>query len=187
MAANCGPLWLRFVIVVHIVLLTVSQSSLLSHLWRCTKLYTMRGLDTNVSFLVQHEAMPSGTLMDKPPRQPYFFTGQLKKSRLPRSGLGRPKGSLDKLRGDAKTQLIEVFRQCGSLEGAVKWASSNPDLFYPLYFKALVPKPTIEQSVDGQTSVHVHFLVTDTSASTTTKQIPTNNVDPRVIDHAKDT
>lgn len=86
--------------------------------------------------------------MEKPPRQPNSYIGSLKPQRDRRPS-GRIKGQPNHQHTEAKWCLNEVFRLCGGIDGMLRWAKECPSEFYPLFIRAMVPKP-LEIASDGQ-------------------------------------
>ena len=84
----------------------------------------------------------AGSTLVEPQYRSHSFVGTLNRA-------GRKKGGSSILAGDARKQVQEVYRLCGGIDGMVKWAKKHPSDFYPLYIRAMVPKP-LEQPEDGQ-------------------------------------
>ena len=77
------------------------------------------------------------------------YTGQLPPARTS----GRKAGSLNVTTRTAKDCLQECFRLAGGVEAMVKWAKESPSEFFPLYIRALVPKPLDVSSEDSQVTI----------------------------------
>ena len=72
-----------------------------------------------------------------------------------KSGPGRPKGAKNKIPRDARAYIVFVVDQLEKEgKGLLQWAKGNPDTFWAVLFKAIVPKE-IKAEVAGKLKIEV--------------------------------
>ena len=57
--------------------------------------------------------------------------------RPPAAGMGRKKGSKNRITKDLKTAYLEAFERRGGVDGLLEWADKSPDAFYGQISKML--------------------------------------------------
>lgn len=78
------------------------------------------------------------------------------KSKPPRAGLGRPKGSPNKLQADVRAMIHNALEECGGVEYLKTQARENPNAFLALVGKCLPKEIT---GADGKALCPAHHVI----------------------------
>ena len=94
-------------------------------------------------------------------------------------GPGRPARRPNKIRGQAKDNIAEVFERLGGVEGMVKWARNHATAFYSKIYPKLI-------GVDVQAKTDEALKQDDNSASEALERLLLNILASRQDGHEKD-
>jgi hypothetical protein len=94
-------------------------------------------------------------------------------------GPGRPAGRPNKITGQAKENIAEVFERLGGVEGMVRWARNHPTGFYCKIYPKLI-------GVDVQAKTDEALKQDDNSASEAVERALRNILASRQDGHEKD-
>lgn len=79
---------------------------------------------------------------------------------LTKKGLGRKKGSKNKIPADVRQAFLETFNELGGTQGLTAWALENPSIFYQTISKMVKDLRPKEDEQD-KPEVIVNFINTD--------------------------
>jgi len=94
-------------------------------------------------------------------------------------GPGHPAGRPNKITGQAKENIAEVFERLGGVEGMVKWARNHATAFYSKIYPKLI-------GVDVQAKTDEALKQDDNSASEALERLLLNILASRQDGHEKD-